>query len=419
MTRKIRSVKLKGEIQIPSSKSDGQRALLLASLAKGSSIINNLGASEDELTMLQCIKDLGATVKREGSTLIVTGGLKSDSIELHVGESGLASRLLVPICTAIFESVVITGEGSLLNRNMAFFELTLPQMGVQVELNEGKLPIHLKGHLQAGTYEVDGSESSQYISGLLIALSLLSADSQLVVRNLKSQPYLKMTLNTMKQFGIVPSYTELSEFEIKGNQDFQSCEYTVEGDWSSASYWLVASALGQDVKVSGLDMSSAQADRMILQAFLSAGCRVMREGSSLSIDGSNRIPINFDSTNCPDLFPALAVYGAMTPGISKIRGVHRLANKESDRAKAIISEFGKLGVKVEIEEDTLLIHGGSTLTGGQVDAQHDHRIAMSLAILGTFSQFEVQIEGGDAVRKSYPGFWDDLEKLSVNQDKNA
>ena len=414
MTRKIRSVKLKGEIQIPSSKSDGQRALLLAVLAQGTSLIKNIGSSEDELAMLQCVKDLGATVKREGSTLIVTGGLKSGSIELQVGESGLASRLLVPVSTAIFESVVISGLGSLINRNMTFFERTLPQMGVQVELNEGKLPIRMKGRLQPGAYEVDGSESSQYISGLLVALSLLSADSQLVVRDLKSQPYLKMTLNSMKQFGVQPNYTDFTLFEIKGKQGFQSCEYAVEGDWSSASYWLVASALGQDVKVSGLDMSSAQADRMILQAFLSASCRVVREGSYLSIDGSNRIPLNFDATNCPDLFPALAVYGAMTPGVSKIRGVHRLANKESDRAKAIISEFGKLGVKVEIEEDTLLIHGGSVLTGGQVDAHHDHRIAMCLAILGSFSQFEVQIEGGDAVRKSYPGFWDDLEKLKVN-----
>jgi 3-phosphoshikimate 1-carboxyvinyltransferase len=418
MTRMIHSVQLSGEIHVPPSKSDGQRALLLAALAKGTSVIKNLGSSEDELAMLKCIQELGADVQKNDAH-VITSGSTNGSLELHVGESGLASRLLVPVCAALSDYAFVSGSGSLLTRDMSFFERTLPQMGVAVELKEGKFPITLKGRLQPGTYEVDGSESSQYISGLLIALSLLNDESQLVVHDLKSQPYLKMTLSSMKQFGVHPSYTDLSAFEIKGNQGFLACECTVEGDWSSASYWLVASALGQDVKVSGLDMSSAQADRMILQAFLSAGCRVVREGSSLSIDGSNRIPLNFDATDCPDLFPALAVFGAMTPGISKIRGVHRLANKESDRAKAIISEFGKLGVKAEIDEDTLLIHGCSVLTGGKVDAHHDHRIAMSLAILGTFSQFEIQIEGGDAVRKSYPGFWDDLEKLSVNQDKNA
>jgi 3-phosphoshikimate 1-carboxyvinyltransferase len=407
----IHSVQLSGEIHVPPSKSDGQRALLLAALAKGTSRIINLGSSEDELAMLKCIQDLGANVQKNGDSHFISSGSKNRSFELHVGESGLASRLLVPVCAALSDYAFVSGSGSLLTRDMSFFQRTLPQMGVAVELKEGKFPITLKGRLQAGTYEVDGSESSQYISGLVIALSLLNDESKLVVHDLKSQPYLKMTLSSMKQFGVHPSYTDLSAFEIKGNNGFLACEYTVEGDWSSASYWLVASALGQDVKVSGLDMSSAQADRRILQAFPSAGCRVVREGSSLSIDGSNRIPLNFDATDCPDLFPALAVYGAMTPGISKIRGVHRLANKESDRAKAIISEFGKLGAQVEIEEDTMLIHGGTKLLGGIVDAHHDHRMAMSLAILGTFSTGEVQLEGADAVRKSYPGFWDDLEHL--------
>jgi 3-phosphoshikimate 1-carboxyvinyltransferase len=411
MTRVIHSVQLIGEIHIPPSKSDGQRALLLAALAKGTSRIINLGFSQDEMAMLECVKALNATVERAADAFLVTGGTPNDSIQLQVGESGLASRLLVSVCAALSDAVVINGSGSILQRDMSFFERTLPQMGVQVVSTNAKLPIQLSGRLKAGEYTVDGSASSQYISGLLIALSLLDQESVLTVENLKSQPYLKMTINSMKKFGIQIEQEEFRIFKISGEQHFQACQYTVESDWSSASYWLVAAALGHELKLSGLDMSSAQADRMILQAFLAAGCRVVREGELLTIDGTDRKSLDFDATDCPDLFPALAVYGAMTAGTSRIRGVHRLANKESDRAKAIISEFGKLGVQVEIEEDTMLIHGGTKLLGGTVDAHHDHRIAMSLAILGTFSTQEVQIEGGDAVRKSYPSFWDDLEHL--------
>ena len=414
MTRKIRKVQLQGEVNAPPSKSDGQRALLLAALSKGTSTIEHLGDSEDEQAMLQCIKDLGAEVcVKEGDYFISQINPKR-TVELHVGESGLATRLLVPVCAALFYSSFISGNGSLLNRNMSFFKRTLPQMGVQVELANRKLPISLNGRLQSGTYEVDGSESSQYISGLLIALSLLESESKLLVKNLKSAPYLKMTLKTMKAFGVKPSQLNFEEFIFSGEQQFQSCDYKVEADWSSAGYWLVASALGHQVKVKGLNMSSAQADRMILDAFLSSDCRIIRENEMLSIDGVKRIPLDFDANDCPDLFPTLAVFGAMTEGISKIRGVHRLRNKESDRAAAILSEFGKLGIKVEITDDTMLIHGGAELIGGVVDAHHDHRMAMSLAVLGTFADSEVQIEGGDAVRKSYPGFWDDLEKLIKN-----
>jgi 3-phosphoshikimate 1-carboxyvinyltransferase len=414
MTRKIHSVQLTGEIHIPPSKSDGQRALLLAALAKGTSRIMNIGSSQDEMAMLECVKALNATVERAADAFLVTGGTPNDSIQLQVGESGLASRLLVSVCAALSDAVVINGSGSILQRDMSFFERTLPQMGVQVVSTNAKLPIQLSGRLKAGEYTVDGSASSQYISGLLIALSLLDQESVLIVENLNSQPYLKMTINSMKKFGIQIEQEGFRKFRIGGEQHFQACQYTVESDWSSASYWLVAAALGHELKLSGLDMSSAQADRMILQAFLAAGCRVVREGELLTIDGTNRKSLDFDATDCPDLFPALAVYGAMTDGVSRIRGVHRLSNKESDRAKAIVSEFGKLGVQVEIEEDTMFIHGGSTLLGGRVDAHHDHRIAMSLAILGTFSTQEVQIEGGDAVRKSYPSFWDDLEHLISN-----
>jgi 3-phosphoshikimate 1-carboxyvinyltransferase len=411
MTRKIRAVKLHGEIQVPPSKSDGQRALLLAALSRGNSTIRNLGRSEDELAMLQCIHDLGAEIQSKDDALVIIGSKQKDSADLMVGESGLASRLLIPVCAALFESATIIGKGSLMNRNMSFFERTLPKMGVQVDLEDGKLPVRLKGRLQPGTYEVDGSESSQYISGLIIALSLLKSESKLVVHDLKSSPYLRMTLNSMRAFGVSPTYNSLNEFSFASELQFRACDYTVEADWSSAGYWLVASALGHQVKVKGLNMSSTQADRMILDAFLSSGCRIIRENEMLSIDGETRTALHFDASDCPDLFPTLAVFGAMTDGTSRIKGVHRLANKESDRAKAIISEFGKLGVKVEIEDDTMLVHGIAELKGGQVDAHHDHRIAMSLAMLGTFSKEEIRIEGGDTVRKSYPGFWDDLENV--------
>lgn len=413
MNYQITAKKHSGTILIPPSKSDSQRALLIASLGNGLSTLHNVGSSEDEKAMIENIQQIGATIEWiDKKTLKVQGGVNQHPIhEINCGESGLGLRLLTAIATLMSSPVKMVGSGSLLNRNHNFFERFFPQMNVEVVSNEGKLPITIKGPLHAGTFRVDGSESSQYISGLLIAFSQTEGQTSLIVENSSSTPYIDMTLQTLRHFGVKIG-AENSIYVINGRQSIQPTDYTIDGDWSSASFWLVASALGLDISVDGLSMTSKQADKAILNAFISANCRVLNTENGIVIDGSNRTALDFDATNCPDLFPALATYSALTLGISKIKGVHRLANKESDRGKALVEEFQKLGVFIKIEGDYMLIEGGSKIKSATVHSHHDHRIAMCLAILGLVSQLEITIETAEAVGKSYPNFWSDLEQLS-------
>lgn len=399
MIQIVKPSKYSGIISIPPSKSDSQRAILCAALANGESELINVGESADELAMLKSAEQFK----------------NADSIHsIFVGESGLGVRLLTSVLSVYKQKIEIIGHGSLNQRDVSFFERFLPQMGVKVQSNNGKLPLKIQGPIQGGHYEVDGSESSQYISGLLLALPLAMNDSKLIVNNLKSSPYVEMTMKTLKAFGI-DIQSNGSVYSIPGNQRYKACHYQIDGDWSSASCWLVASALGKNIAIDGLSMSSLQADKKLLDAFVSASCKVIHSENGISIDGSQREPLNFDATDCPDLFPALAVYATLTEGKNEIKGIHRLANKESNRGLAIQTELGKLGVAIILDSknDTMIINGVESLEGGKVDSWNDHRIAMCMAVLGMFTSSEMEITGAESVSKSYPSFWEDLEKLRL------
>lgn len=409
----IKNKTYRGVVHIPPSKSDSQRAILIAALGNESSVLRNAGTSDDELAMVENARKLGAEIDwTDKKTLCVKGDfLQTSFSELHCGESGLGFRLLTAVAALKPTTVMLKGTGSLVNRDQSFFEKFLPEMGVKVVSNNGKLPVAVTGPLKSGNYSVDGSDSSQYISGLLIAFSQTEGKTLLTVENCMSKPYIDMTMHTLRNFGVEIDEVGTAVYEIKGLQTIRQTDYTVDGDWSSASYWLTASALGLDISVNGLSMSSRQADKAILNAFMTAGCRVMNTDRGVYIDGTKRKPLNFDATNCPDLFPALAVYAALTEGISVIKGVHRLANKESNRGEALKQEFEKLGVTIRIEDDTMLIEGRGRLRAATVFSHHDHRIAMCMAIAAIAGKVEVSIENAEAVGKSYPRFWNDLELL--------
>ncbi len=413
MNYTIKPKTYQGIIHIPPSKSDSQRAVLIAALGNGKSVLTNVGNSNDEMAMLANAEKLGAVITRiDEKTYSITGNFEQAVVtELDCGESGLGVRLLTPVASLKTQEVNLTGEGSLLQRDQSFFEQFLPEMGVKIELTEGKLPIRVSGPLQSGMYAVDGSESSQYISGLLIAFSQTEGTTHLQVENSTSTPYIDMTLHTLKSFGVNIRETNKGTYEITGKQPILGTNYTIDGDWSSASYWLTAAALGMEISVRGLSLSSKQADKAILNAFMLAGCRILDTENGLKIDGTARKPLDVDATDCPDLFPALTTYAALTPGTSRIKGVHRLANKESNRGVALQQEFAKLGIAVRLEEDTMLIEGNTTIVPAVISSHNDHRIAMCLAIASLVTGVELTIEQADAVGKSYPGFWNDLEAL--------
>ncbi len=413
MKKIIQPGKRKGAIAIPASKSDGQRAVLAAGLAEGKSRLVNIGESHDELAMLSTIQKLGAKVEYLNSNLIEVEGISEfpKEAEINVGESGLGVRLITSVCAAHEGIYMIYGKGSLEKRPLLFFEETLPKFGVKVQSNGGLIPLEIEGPMKGAEIDMDGSQSSQYLSGLLMALPLIKDESRLHVSNLNSLPYVQMTLNTLRKFGIEILHQNFEEYLIRGNQHYIPTTYTIESDWSSASFWLVASALGMNIELTGLSMTSLQADKQILEAFEAANCVLRYEENRLRMDGRNRKPFQFDATHCPDLFPALVTLACLCDGRSDIKGVNRLKHKESDRGLVLQEEFANIGVIIVLDDDTMHIHGKTSIEGGKVSSHNDHRIAMCFAIAALFADDEIEIQGAEAVAKSYPQFWDHLEQL--------
>ena len=322
--------------------------------------------------------------------------------------------MLSGICAVKAGRQTITGEGSLLYRQQHFYEKNLNQYGAQVVSNNGFLPLTFQCQLTSNEMHVDGSESSQYISGLLMGLPLLEQNTKLIVENSTSRPYIEMTLDTLKQFGVVISHDNFEEYSIQGNQKYTGCNYNVESDWSSASCWLVVAALGNDIEIKGLSLESKQADVKLLNALKAANCEVSSSENKIVVDGTKRHGFEFDATHCPDLFPALVALAAFCKGKSIIQGVSRLVNKESDRGAVLQKEFAKIGIKIDFNEDQMTIHGGTILYSAEVDSNHDHRIAMCLAIVGTKINGGLTIRNAEAVSKSYPEFWEHFDQLSVS-----
>jgi 3-phosphoshikimate 1-carboxyvinyltransferase len=401
-----------GSIAIPASKSDAQRAYLAAALAPGKSTITGWGSSNDEHAMLTAITFLGATILMEDDEMIIEGIDRFPSTAvISAGESGLGIRLLSMICAAHEGRFSVTGEGSLAERPMAFVETHLPLFGASCHTTNGKVPLEIQGPMHGAIAKVDGSLSSQFISGLLMALPLVEENSELQVEQLISKPYIDMTLQTLEAFGIVVRTKSPSTYIIPGEQTYHATHYQIDADWSSASYWLVAAAIGHKIALRGLRLDSFQADKALMSFLQAANCQVLFKDDTISVDGASRKAFQVDATDCPDLFPALVTLAASCVGTSVISGASRLAYKESHRGLTLQSEFGKLGVKIDLTEDAMHVHGTGIISGGTVHSHNDHRIAMCLAIAATIASDEVAIHGAESVAKSYPDFWRDLETL--------
>jgi 3-phosphoshikimate 1-carboxyvinyltransferase len=419
ITKIISPAAINGSIAAPASKSSMQRACAAALLHNGVTTIHNAGISNDDKAALDIITQLGAKIYDRGDFIeIISNGFLERNVNatnINCGESGLSIRMFSPIAALLSSPVNITGEGSLLKRPMDFFDEIFPQLGIEINSTQGKLPLKIKGPLQPKDITIDGSLSSQFLTGLLFAIGNAATDQcTITVVNLKSKPYIDLTLNIMKHFGFNIVHENYERFIInpKTKNDNEKIVYTVEGDWSSASFLLVAGAIAGEVTVKGLDVFSTQADKAILQVLQLCKAHVSISEEEIVIKKNKLTPFVFDATDCPDLFPPMVALAAYCEGKSVIYGIHRLAAKESDRAKTLQDVFGKMGIKITLQEDDAMIIEGGKINIATVSSHHDHRIAMAAAIAALGADGDITITEADAINKSYPLFFEDLKQLA-------
>ena len=432
----IRKGRVEGKVNVPSSKSLLQRYLIGALLAAGITELFDVHHCNDTLACLDAVlsfkpqSQIGSVLRIEGSN----GVIKPSTDSINCGESGFALRTLASVAALASGKITLAGSGSLLRRPISFFENVFPELGVECKTNGGFLPLNVRGPLRFKDISIDGSLSSQFLSGLLMVYPLANKDHVIDVKNLSSKQYIDLTLQVMKDFGVNVTHESYEKFFIPGNQKYRSCKAVIEGDWSAASFMLVAGATAGEVTVNNLSMNSLQPDRAIVEVLRACGAEVMLNSNSVSATSPDFIqipkgtqtsnakhqthnlkPFNFDATDCPDLFPPLVTLAVRCNGISEITGVERLIHKESNRALALQQEFSKMNDKlISIEGNKMIIRGGLPLKSANVNSHNDHRIAMALAIAGLNLDGGIHIRGCESVEKSYSDFFASLEKLRTN-----
>lgn len=362
---------------------------------------------------------LPADKQEDGTLQITSNGIKPVSNEVNCGESGLGIRMFAPLVAMCRQPMTIVGEGSLLSRPMDFFDEVLPKLGVKITSNNGKLPIHLEGPLQPQYITIDGSLSSQFLTGLLMAYAAANAGNVTIkVIDLKSKPYVNLTLKVMEAFRLpVPVNHNYESFEFKNvaaSVPGNTIHYTVEGDWSGGAFLLVAGAIAGNITIKGLDVASTQADKAILGALIDCGCKLSIQADQIEVGPAPLKAFQFNATDCPDLFPPLVALASYCNGKTVIEGVHRLTHKESNRALTLQDEFGKMGVQIELQDNIMIVHGGNGVKGAVVHSRHDHRIAMACAVAALKAEGETTIQEAGAVSKSYPNFYEHIQSLGVS-----
>ncbi|MDR2414844.1 MAG: 3-phosphoshikimate 1-carboxyvinyltransferase [Odoribacteraceae bacterium] len=415
MKRSVHASAVNGIVAAPASKSVAQRAVIAALLARGVTTLNHLTPCDDTLAAIDVARALGATIEVDGDQCRVTSHFPpppAGARLLSCGESGLLSRVVTPVASLLPDITRVEGCGTLLARPFDMLVAPLQALGARVTTTNGRLPITLSGPLSGGVATIDGSVSSQLLTGLLLALPLAGKDSTLHVNNLKSKPYIDLTIELLRAFGIVVEHQEYKLFRIPGKQAYRPATYNIEGDWSGASCMIVAGCIAGNVTVTNLHEHSTQADKAILEVARRAGANVTVNGdnSVTASPGALALAFDFDAGESPDLFPAIVALAACCRGVSRIAGAGRLVHKESNRALVLQQEYAKLGIDVRIDGDVMSVTGGE-IRGGLVSSRDDHRIAMSLATAALRASAPVTIDGAESVSKSYPHFWEELARL--------
>ena len=477
--------------EVPCSKSFAQRAIIAAALADGTSHLRGYTPCGDNEAAIKVAENIGAKVERNGGELIITGisaglgaleALPANGVSdgpalvpglptLHVGESGLLTRMMIPVVAQLCPGpVVFTGEKTLLGRPLTGAREIMEALGATVSSvvqsaagvpSPVRVPLTVQGPLTATRAEISGKHGSQIISGLLMALPFSQKNTSLIVREPKSIPYMFITVEVLKKFGIKIGNDMLGGrdfiesggdwslcteivFKVKGGQRFKAADIDLEGDWSAAANFLVAGAIFGKVQMEGLDTTSLQADLSIMDILMDAGASLSQLDGDKGAITVQRAPLKafaVDASNCPDLFPIISVLAAFCQGTSRIAGVGRLANKESDRAKAIVEMLTQMGVKAYIDGDELMVEGHGLaqrllahkasscapaattavscnqvsqpglLKGGEYTSHHDHRMVMALKVASLGADGPIVIDDEICVEKSFPDFLDMFRRL--------
>lgn len=411
MKRSIEHSAIKGTVKIPSSKSVVQRALAIALLAKGRSVISNVVFCDDVMNAVKAVETAGAKTEITGDRIIIESGGPGvkDGTVIECGESALCFRMFSAISALSEKKAVINASGTLRNRSVEQVERSLIELGASCISNDGKPPLTVQGPFKYGNFSIDGSSTSQFLTGLLIALSSTGKETVINVNNLSSRPYIDITIALLEKAGIKIDNLNYEKFIIPASTLYP-LSIKAEGDWSGAAFPSVAGAICGSVELTGLDISSVQGDKAILHYLEKAGACISVQEDRIKISKNILRSFEADCTETPDLFPPLTALAVHCAGTSIIHGVHRLRNKESDRAAALMNELRKLGIDINISDNDMIITGGK-MKGGDVFSHNDHRMAMALAVTALNSERPVTVDAAQCVNKSWPGFFEMLSSI--------
>ncbi|MFA5007078.1 MAG: 3-phosphoshikimate 1-carboxyvinyltransferase [Candidatus Izemoplasmatales bacterium] len=398
-----------GSVAVPPSKSQTHRAIIAASLAKGKSVIHNAAVNDDVAATIAAMEKIGVKIINNGSQLIVNGVsriLVSDDNFIDCNESGSTLRFVLPILALSREKVIYTGKPGLMKRPLSAYDDICRQHGLVYQQNEKSIIV--SGTLTPGVYEVPGSISSQFISGLMFALPLLRADSEIrILGSLESKGYIDMTVDILRRFG-VRIEERVSSYLVPGNQTYAPTNVTIEGDHSQMAFFAVAGVLAGDVLCRNVTPVSLQPDRRILDVIRDMNGSVEVVEGGIRFRRSDLKGCVVDVSQCPDIAPIISVLGAYASGTTTIENASRLKYKESNRLQTTYDILKGLGADIEVTDTSIVLRGRDTLEGGPLDPAPDHRIVMSAAIAATRCAKPVVIRHGEAVNKSYPNFWNDF-----------
>ncbi len=420
MNIKIEKSTLEGKVLIPPSKSISHRAIISASLCKGQSNLYNIAYSDDVLATISVLESLGTVFKKNRNSLqVINNNSKpKDLIYLNCNESGSTIRFTIPLALSQGGEFIFDGEYSLKNRPLDTYNEVYEKSTISYNyLCDKSLPLHLKGSLQSGNYEIKGNVSSQFITGLIFGLTNTEGKSTITIKSeLESKAYIDLTLDVLKDFGVKVINNNYKSFEIE-KSTYKQNDYKIEGDYSHVAFFALAGAIGKELRIFGLNPNSKQGDKKVIDIFKQFKVNVETTEDCYIFSKSTPVGTTLDLRETPDLAPVVFALATISQGETIVRGIERLRIKESDRVKSMTTELKKLGANIEVFDDYVKIIGNNNqkLKGGvTLHSWSDHRVVMTLAILSTICEKPVVMEDVNCVNKSFPNFFDVLSTLNCN-----